>query len=559
MNSQNSMENSGFIGTSQMFEYDNNKPNSMAKSLDKKIQDDMEGFNVNNTLNQSISFETENDSSFMDSSYILPIYILCPSCDEYFDLKSINLQYINIECRCRCINNCPLTEFKKKQDNDHFFYTQDKLQFGCKLHSNQKYIKYCKDCKQDLCKICLEESAKYNNDSGKHTPHETHELVDLLNIDKKIIKVRNLIEALNFEKIKAKDPNKNNNIENDEEPDIKKLILGLLNYYYDRPSYNGYKAIKVAKAFLSHPFKQKIKPNLKYEELFKITSIKELKEKINYPHLIYKIIINGDETKEELENLNIFKNKKFSKLEVIQINNIKKLNNIEALTSCLFPELKELVIGCTELNNECINVIKKLKLPKIKFISFFGNKITSPEIFGAVEKFNTLEKYYIGSNQIDINKLPNKKIKYNFPKNLIELGISKMFTKNTNSFITEHLNLKNIKMLYISGNEIVSLKAFEKIKFNHLEEFWVRGKEKGECLESIEEVEYLKHIKSLKKIVVKQNSIKDIEKLVDIISPFKNLELFNIEDNGIDKEKMEFIIKKIKKKGKFKKLKFKYN
>lgn len=68
MNSQNSMENSGFIGTSQMMEYDNNKSNSMAKSLDKKIQDDMEGFNVNNTLNQSISFETENDSSFMDSS-----------------------------------------------------------------------------------------------------------------------------------------------------------------------------------------------------------------------------------------------------------------------------------------------------------------------------------------------------------------------------------------------------------------------------------------------------------------------------------------------------------
>ena len=68
------------------------------------------------TVNQSISFETENDSSFMDSSYILPIYLLCPSCDEYFDIKSINLQYINIECRCRCINNCPLTEFKKKQD-----------------------------------------------------------------------------------------------------------------------------------------------------------------------------------------------------------------------------------------------------------------------------------------------------------------------------------------------------------------------------------------------------------------------------------------------------------
>ena len=38
MNSQNSMENSGFIGTSQMMEYDNNKPNSMAKFIDKKFK-----------------------------------------------------------------------------------------------------------------------------------------------------------------------------------------------------------------------------------------------------------------------------------------------------------------------------------------------------------------------------------------------------------------------------------------------------------------------------------------------------------------------------------------
>ena len=93
-------------------------------------------------------------------------------------------------------------------------------------------------------------------------------------------------------------------------------------------------------------------------------------------------------------------------------------------------------------------------------MSFFGNKITSPEIFGAVEKFEILVKYWIGSNKIDINELQNNDIIYNFPKNLIELGISNMFDKTTNSFITDHLNLKNIKLLYVSSNEILSLKPF---------------------------------------------------------------------------------------------------
>lgn len=259
-------------------------------------------------------------------------------------------------------------------------------------------------------------------------------------------------------------------------------------------------------------------------------------------------------------DLDIFKDKKFSKLKILQMNNVKKLTDISALATCSFPELKNLIIGCTNLDNKCIKVIKNLKLPKIKYISFFGNKITSPEIFGAVEKFDSLKKFYIGSNKIDINKLPNKDIIYNFPKNLIELGITNMFDKTNNSFITDHLNLVNIKLLFVSSNEITSLKSFEKIKFNQLEEFWVRGNEKeGRCLESIEDIKYLQGKETIKKIVVKQNCIKDIEKLVDIIFFFPNLELFIIEDNGIGKERMEFIINKIREKGGLEKLEFKYN
>ena len=557
--SQNSKENSSLSGAERMFgEYDNDKSNMLAKSIEERAQEDIVSFDEN-SINENQQAKSIC-SLFSEISYLVPIYILCSSCNEYFDIISLNMEYIDIECKCRFLKNCPINEFEKKQNNN-FFFDNDK--FGCKLHfennSNEHFVKYCLDCKKDLCKQCLKEIAKFNNDKGQHTTHEVHDLIDLLNIDKDIEETKNLIESLNFEKKPEKiiDSEKSYIIENDEEPIIKRLILDLLKCYKGRPSYNGYKAIKVSKAFLTQPFKQKIEKNLKQEELIKINSIKELKENIQKFDKFYKIIIEGEETKEEIENLDILKNKTFIKLEVIRINTIKKLNNIDALASCTFPELKELVIGETELDDKCIDVIKNLKLPKIKFISFFSNNISSPEIFGAVEKFDTLEKYYIGSNKIDINKLPDKNTIYNFPKN-IELGISKMFNENNNSFITEHLNLENIKILYVSGNEISSLKMFDKITFNQLEEFWIRN-EVGHGLESIEDINYLKDKKSIKKIVFKQNNIKDIEKLVDIICQFKNLELLNIEDNGIGKEKIESVIKQIKEKGELKKLKFKYN
>jgi len=133
-----------------------------------------------------------------------------------------------------------------------------------------------------LCQKCLEEIAIHNNPTGKHTTHETHDLIDLKNVKKDIEEVRKLIEVYNFEKKSEgiKDSEKSIIFENDEEPLIKRLILDLLMCYEERPSYNGYKAIKVAKEFLSQPFTKKIETNLKREVLIKINSIEELKKKL---------------------------------------------------------------------------------------------------------------------------------------------------------------------------------------------------------------------------------------------------------------------------------------
>jgi hypothetical protein len=120
----------------------------------------------------------------------------------------------------------------------------------------------------------------------------------------------------------------------------------------------------MAKAFLINY--EYIEDKIELSEiLIKINSIKELKEKIDSSNEIYKIIIEEEKNVDILVNLDMFKSKGFNKLEILQFNNIKNLKDIKGF--------------------------KKLDLPKIKFISFFDNKITNPEIFEVITKFVILE------------------------------------------------------------------------------------------------------------------------------------------------------------------------
>ena len=99
---------------------------------------------------------------------------------------------------------------------------------------------------------------------------------------------------------------------------------------------------------------------------------------------------------------------------------------------------------------------------------------------------------------------------------------------------------------------------FQNIKFKRIEDFWIRGDDKEGVIESIEEMKYIPKKENIKRIVLKQNKIKDIKKFVDIARSFPKLELLNVEDNNIQKETIEKVIEKVKEKG-FEKLIIKYN
>jgi len=395
------------------------------KEIDNKIN-----FNTSSFNNSDIVSKINFSSISSDLRFLLPIYISCSNCKENFSLKIHNFKYMTVECGCKLIKNCTLNEFITK------YCSSELINYGCKIHYEENkpknFIKYCKDCKVDLCEDCLNSKGLYNNDTGKHKAHEVHDLIDLLDNKNEIEDIKNLLKSLNNE-----DSNKN-------DISIKNLIIALVDNYEKSPSYYAYKTIKIIKKFIMEIGSKNSENTLQSQELKIINSIQSLKENINFSNVIYKIQVYGIATKESLYDLNIFENKGFEELKSLKMYNIK-LKDIKALSNCFLPNLKKLIIQCNELNDDCIEVIKKMNLPKIKFISFFDNKITSPEIFGAIEKFETLEKFFIGQNLFDLSKLQNKNIKYNFPTNLAILGLTNNFTKETNKFIINNLNIENIK------------------------------------------------------------------------------------------------------------------
>lgn len=168
---------------------------------------------------------------------------------------------------------------------------------------------------------------------------------------------------------------------------VKNIIKNLLNQYEKNPSYNAYKSIKKVKKFLNQP--KEIRKFGEPEEFKKINSIKELKENIKSPDKIYKIKIEIDiddkKNKESMEDLNIFQNKEFKVLKNLKLFNFTNLRDIQALSRCKFQKLKRLIIDNANLSDNIIKTINNLELPEIKFISFYKNKITSPEIFNAIK------------------------------------------------------------------------------------------------------------------------------------------------------------------------------
>lgn len=387
--------------SNSLFDNESKKSNSFANAISEEEKEKKKQSNLNNKKSSQNSDSNKKIS-------LSPIYIKCKFCNKFFLIKFYNYYYISVKCKCSVIKNISPQEFI----SDYCSNKDEKL--------FKKYTKYCMECKKNLDEESMKDKAEPYNENGKITAHETHHLINLFNIKKKIKIIK--------EKL--------NDIDKDS-PKNKIIILNLINNYKDHPDYYAYKTIKNATKFLSKEIFKNPRMPLKCIKLKNIYSFEELKKNKNFSNSFLKIEIDGKETKEKYENLDLFQNLEFNELVKLEIKNVKTLKDIKALTTCSFPNLKKLFLSDEEIDDNCIDIIKSMQknIPNIKFISLYNNKITSPEIFEAIKKFKTLEAFYIGCNEFYLNKFPNKNKKYIFPHKLIVLGIAYNFNKETNYFI----------------------------------------------------------------------------------------------------------------------------
>ena len=96
-NIQGYQESSSIFENEQMMNEFYDKSNSFRRSFEEKPKDVY--FNID-SVNTSKSAQSHY-TIFSDCFFELPIYILCSTCNEYFDIKSLNLLSMNIECKCK--------------------------------------------------------------------------------------------------------------------------------------------------------------------------------------------------------------------------------------------------------------------------------------------------------------------------------------------------------------------------------------------------------------------------------------------------------------------------
>ena len=481
----------------------------------------MSSFNI--TINSNTSHITKKDKKVKIITSKQEKYFFCIKCKKFYIIEFKSNYLIKIECDC-LIKDCTIDQFFQKYIITDFEVVRKNSY--CKFHINKMYRIYCKDCRVDACEDCEKETNQYNNIETIIKVHETHGIIYIQDeIKKKIEDLKIILKSL-----KENVPHGLNDVRR-----ILNLILNLINYHQNFYSYNLYKTLDNALNFCS---KFEL-PN--FQEMIKISNIKQLEENRNNIQRIISIDLNG----QNLSDISAFKNSNFKSLKFLNLNK-NKIEDITPLENCNFENLEIFDIEENLLNNNNVKILKQFIMPKVTRFNLYDNKFTTTEIITIVKNFPNVEQYFVGKNQFDKEELDKNQI-YVFPDKLIEFGLTENLTQETSDFILK-LKIEKIKTFYISRNKLTTLSFLEKLKFENLEEIWPSFN----YLEDLKEIQYIQSKKTIKKISLKGNKIKNIDNILDIIKDFPSLREIILENNPIN-----FIDENIKKKLKEKNIIFK--
>ena len=425
-------------------------------------------------------------------------------------------------------------DFEENKTNKNYIDIKEEDLCKCIKHNKKEFLDYCVDCKFDLCIDCLNmDTDVYSNSSINYKKHENHTRISLGDIKNKFDEIDILIGKTEKNEKIFKTNSSNLVI-------IFNIIKCFMNNYEKYKCYKLYKSIENAKTFL-----EKINSNelnletfqVDYKNNLKIDSEEELLSHIYFSSKMFSINI---QYKEKID-MSIFYKRDFGKLEELLLvgNHIK---DISSLSPDGFPQLKILNLAVNDLDSSIIPILKKLKLPELIELNLFKNKITDIKIFDLIKGYTKLEKFFIGENKF-INDESNNF--YEFPKTLEEFGLTGNFEGDENINFVKRLGIGNVKIFYISRNNITNLKSLQNINFLRLEEFWAITNN----ITDIKEIMNIQNKENLWKINLKQNKIKNFNELFNIIGYFPNLKVLNLTGNDEVREKeADEIKKKIKEK-----------
>ena len=546
LSSNYSNKNSSFSNCKELIEDAEYYENKSSKSNIYDINDNYLS-SIKNDTSESQSFIQGTLSSSLKDNILLNsiIYgmIYCPKCKIPCSIIFNDNFNISFECKCSFIENISIKEFINdyisKEKNK---YKKEKYLMYCNFHPKQtKFIKYCNVCKYDLCIECMED--KYLIQSKKIISNKKHDNHTFLNYDG-IMKKFDIIDKL-IEKYEHGinyffySENKKEKIRN-----LFQVIKCLMENFQEYKCYNLYKSIENAEIFLKKINDINFKIDDKeysFIHLLKITSDKDFDKNIeDFYQIIVSISIKH--CKRGI-NLSSFKNKNFLNLKELTLDN-NNINNIYPLFSCEFPVLEMCDLEDNEIDNTIIDLLEKLNLPELIFLNIYSNKITDLKLFEVIKKFKKLKIFYAGENQFEIYK--NPKDFYEFPESLEEFGMTGNLEGDKCNFI-KRLDISNLKIYYISRNNIDNLSYIENIKFKRLENFFSMKNN----ISDIKEIMKIKGKENLKLIDLRGNQIKNFNELIDIISEFPKLERLVVKNNKDIKETQVIEMKK--------KIKEKYN
>lgn len=209
------------------------------------------------------------------------------------------------------------------------------------------------------------------------------------------------------------------------------------------------------------------------------------------------------------------------------------------MTKNYFPVLEKIDLKENQIGNDAIEILAKANLPKLKHLNLFKNKITSIKIFGVIKNFKELELFYIGENKFDMEEINRDKSFFIFPDSLEEFGITGNFKGNTD--FVKQLNIENLKIFYISRNQISDLKCPTNIMFVRLDEFWAISNN----ITDIKEITNIQGKEKIRKINLKQNKISNLQDLFEIVHYFPSLKELVLVDNGISQKEAHDMARRI--------------